>query len=615
MQALNPHRVNLGRIGLLWDGREIRKEEIQLPDQRLNLSTGHLLSLFSIYNVPVDVSTVASPTVDAVAFEVHSDAFINGSLNIFLDFPYPRDVAKLYEKPDSPYMGTYSESSSHRTSIQKWGQHSQILHEADSMKYYINVAWSSDYPAPNFSRLHDNSHRYILNITGSTSVSMTVRFSSDPDATAPSMDDVKSDSARWWNEYWNTGAFIDCTNTLDRRAHEIQRRTILSQYLLAINAAGTKWPAAEGLVRSHLPGKQTEAWWLLAHWERWGKWERIGSVIPYTYEASLNFAMKQAKARGYQGANWGAIYGLSTLEDNIENQPDPLYFAELEYRAFPTSRTLKKWHKLVEETTKFMTDIVVCNRNLKKNDFCELPEVVGKTIERGNKTGSWNPTFNLAYWRFGLNVARKWYERQNLSAPPEIKRIYDNLSPFPVSNESYILAEGTINMWNDSIITSSPPKILGIYGILPPDQRLNLTIFKNTLANIYRTFYTPERRPAEAIPKQFNNTSISHAHFGTSFPILAMTNIRMGDVDQAVDWLVHPDFGFDDAGMPAGSTETSNESKLLSSGSGIVPTPYFPGAGGLLMAIAMLADGWDGAKGGKWPKSWNCQSEGFVEGI
>ena len=53
----------------------------------------------------------------------------------------------------------------------------------------------------------------------------------------------------------------------------------------------------------------------------------------------------------------------------------------------------------------------------------------------------------------------------------------------------------------------------------------------------------------------------------------------------------------------------------MPTGGAKVPTPYFPASGGLLMAVAMLADGWREIPGRKWPRSWTCEAEGFVLGI
>lgn len=82
--------------------------------------------------------------------------------------------------------------------------------------------------------------------------------------------------------------------------------------------------------------------------------------------------------------------------------------------------------------------------------------------------------------------------------------------------------------------------------------------------------------------------------------MLAMSAARNGETGKAVDWLLDPLFTFDDVGMPGGGVQ--------------VPTPYFPGAGSLLLAVAMMTAGWDGidthAPG--FPKEgWNVRFEGL----
>ncbi len=64
--------------------------------------------------------------------------------------------------------------------------------------------------------------------------------------------------------------------------------------------------------------------------------------------------------------------------------------------------------------------------------------------------------------------------------------------------------------------------------------------------------------------------------------MLAMSSARNGDAEEAVEWLLDPDFNFDDVGMPLAPVRHP---------------PYFPGSGGLLYAVAMMASGWDGSEG------------------
>lgn len=88
--------------------------------------------------------------------------------------------------------------------------------------------------------------------------------------------------------------------------------------------------------------------------------------------------------------------------------------------------------------------------------------------------------------------------------------------------------------------------------------------------------------------------------------MLAMSAARNGEVDQAVDWLMHPLFTFDDVGMPTGGTR--------------VPTPYFPGSGALLYAVAMMAAGWDQSNTtavapGFPPNGWKVAVEGLQQAM
>ena len=95
--------------------------------------------------------------------------------------------------------------------------------------------------------------------------------------------------------------------------------------------------------------------------------------------------------------------------------------------------------------------------------------------------------------------------------------------------------------------------------------------------------------------------------YSWDFPLLAMNAARLGDPDRAVGFLLHDRFRFSDTGLPA-------------SGKSGVPSPYFPGAGGLLYAAAMMAAGWDRAPGRNAPGfpadgTWNVRAEGLGRAV
>lgn len=86
--------------------------------------------------------------------------------------------------------------------------------------------------------------------------------------------------------------------------------------------------------------------------------------------------------------------------------------------------------------------------------------------------------------------------------------------------------------------------------------------------------------------------------------MLAMSAARHGMTSEAIDFLLHEEFQFDDVGMPIGGTR--------------VPTPYFPGSGSLLYAIGMMARGWDGSVGNApgFPKEgWTVRVEVLREAL
>jgi hypothetical protein len=160
--------------------------------------------------------------------------------------------------------------------------------------------------------------------------------------------------------------------------------------------------------------------------------------------------------------------------------------------------------------------------------------------------------------------------------------VRDGLAPFPVQDDVYVLYEGVKDPWTTPELAEDHPGLLGIYGWLPPDPRLNLTTFNATLDKVYQSW----------------NFTYS---YGWDFPLLAMTAARLGDAEKAVDWLLDPDNRFDEVGMPEGGTR--------------VPTPYFPASAGLLLAVGMMAGGWDGFEGTVFPGGWEVEVEGFVRGM
>jgi len=327
--------------------------------------------------------------------------------------------------------------------------------------------------------------------------------------------------------------------------------------------------------------------WHLGHWGRWGRWSLVDRAMPGVYEHFLLTSVERAQLQGYRGARWGkesdptgrsAPGEINSLL--IWQQPHPMQFAEYEYRSFPTNATLAKWNQILVETAEFMASYAFWNES---TGVYDLGPPMYSVSENTDPNMTVNPTFELAYWKLGLTIAAQWQERQGKTAPSNWLQVANNLAPLPVEDDTYVIYEGIPSMWHNTTFDEDHPSMLGIYGWLPPQpEQFNLTLMQNTAEKVYETW----------------NFTYS---YGWDFPFLAMNAARLGNVDKAIDFLLDPNFQFDDAGYQVGGAR--------------VPTPYMPGAASLSWAVAMLAGGWDGSEGVHFPEGWVVEAEGFTPAL
>jgi len=353
----NPQRINLGRVGLSFNGLNVSKDDIANTSQTLNLYTGMLTSHFTFQGSQVRVQTVCDPEADTIAVSIQSALVARGLLGVFLDFPYP-DIDKF----DDPFVGVWNLTTLHSTTLEQHESQAQITHQLDMNTYYTSVEWEG---YASISGPISSPHRYLLQ-SGANSTSelkFTVNYSPTPAVKGATYEYIVETSSLWWASYWESGAFLDLTATSSADAIELQRRVILSQYLLAVNEAGHDSPQESGLMNNGWYGKfhMEMVVWHLGHWARWGKWALLGRTLPGLYERFLPTSLERAKDQGYSGARWGKMSdptGRSAPgEINsllIWQQPHPFYFAEMEYRAFPTQETLKKWDEVLTASAEFM---------------------------------------------------------------------------------------------------------------------------------------------------------------------------------------------------------------------------------------------------------------------
>ena len=60
---------------------------------------------------------------------------------------------------------------------------------------------------------------------------------------------------------------------------------------------------------------------------------------------------------------------------------------------------------------------------------------------------TWNPTFELEYWRFGIATAQRWRERLGLPKNPKWDDVLFRLSKLPEKDGIYLAAESQQDLW------------------------------------------------------------------------------------------------------------------------------------------------------------------------
>lgn len=578
----NPHRYNLGRIGfrlLREDGTEAREIDLGNARQEIDLWTGVVYSRFELNRKEVKVRTVCHPDKDMIGVSIESELLNDGNMSIYLDFPYPDG---RYFKH---YIGRYDTISGHTSTFEKLAPNSvRIARTMDDTHYYATLDWTG--PAT-FSRESEKAHTFLLQPRHTSTFSFTCCFSPEPvaDVTEP-VASIERKSAVSWEKYWRSGAAVDLSGSKDPRWLELERRIVLSQYLMRANESGLFPPQESGLVNNGWFGRFhfEMIWWHGVHYGLWNRMECFDNYLN-VYKDFMPKALERAKSEGRSGARWPKCTGNFNREWPgsahaylIWHEPHPIYFAEMQYRQKPAPETLEKWKDVVLNTADYMADYLFYDKKTKQ--YVLGPPVV-VVSENTDPLQTINPIFELGYFRYGLRTALEWADRLGLSEKrtKKWKEVLSKMAPLPVADGVYTTYEGIPDMWTK--YTYEHPALTGVYGMLPGDG-VDLPTFKRTLEKVSKEW-------------QFNRI------WGWDFPMLAMAAARTGQPALAIDMLMHPSAGFqfDEHGLATGG-----------------PFPYFPSNGALLTAVAMMCGGWDGSEGEApgFPKdgSWTVRYEGFV---
>jgi hypothetical protein len=571
----NPNRMNLGRIGLRFADTNVSESDLQGCLQRLDMWTGMIHSVVELNGVKIIVDTVAHPNMDTVGITIKSSLISERKLSIFLDFPFNDGRSKF----SAPYAGYWDQDSDHTTTIEEAGfGHALLSRQVNDASYFVRVQWNQ----PGKLCLAEG-HRFILELSEATSkLELALTFSKEVPGIV-TFESIARRSSEYWSCFWESGGTIDLSRSTDPRWLELERRLVLSQYAIAVNSAGKYPPQESGLVNLGWYGKfhLEMNWWHSAHLGLFNKWPLLEPSLTI-YERFLPTAIKLASSQGYDGARWPKMSDPSgrSSPGEINNlliwqQGHPILFAELNFRAYPTDKTLNKWKTVIAATADFMVSFSKLDSETGKYS---LPSPLHLMSENTNPRETYNPSFEIHYWRYALSLAETWWARLGLQPKLSWTIARQNLASLPTENGVYIMCPGIKNMWED--YNWEHPALAAMYGWLPPQDDLNLSTMLATSHKIWDTWRLDQC-------------------WGWDFGMLAMNAARSGFPEKAVDFLLDPNFVFDDLGLVQGTSQ--------------VPAPYFPGMGSLLYAVAFMAAGWDGAPEHHAPgfpsQAWNVRCE------
>jgi len=602
----NPHKFNLGQIGFVLtkaDGTPAQPADLTDVKQTLDLWNGVLISHFVFDGQPVDVQTVCAsapePNIfpksygpaptrppDILSVRVESPLVASGHLAIQLRFPYGSKGknGSDWTKPDS-----------HTTELipGKDSTSALLLRTMDATRYSINSRWSAGAAlnpaaAKHTFILSPPANSKILEFTATISGFLSGNeptdrpygagaygaepYASTANFTLPTFADILNSSQVHWNNFWSTGGAVDLSQSKDPRWNELERRIVLSEYLTAIQSTGKNPPAETGLTMNSWYGRphMEMYWWHDAHFALWGRAPLMENSMGF-YQLALPNALANAKRQGYDGARWPKMTQPNGLDSPssvgaflLWEQPHVIHMAELDYRAHPDRATLEKYKDVVFATADFMASFAFWDEATQR--YILGPPIQGAQ-EQFDKTITFNLTYELVYWHWGLDMAQQWRVRLGLPRNEKWDQVLNGLSKLPVADGKYLFAESAKDTYTNPKYKTDHPSVTAAFGMLP-GAGVDQATMRNTFDWIWQNWDWP-------------------GTWGWDYPMLAMCAARLGDPERAIQALL--------LDTPKNHWAINGHNFQRGGTSDTTLPLYLPSNGGLLTAVAMMAAGWDGA--------------------
>ena len=576
----NPHRIHLAQVGweiIKKDGTKAELENIEAIDQKLDLWKGELISRFEVEGEPIEVISLVDPSNEQLHVSVKSPLIQAGRLGLSVNYPFPTDqfldVGNQYDSAEQKRL-TIKEPNSGRI---------QIKRSLDSTVYHTEIRSSQS--------LESSEERYGFIFQPNSqepSWDFSISFSPDTESVGPAtFDEAQAKVNKDYEQFWKSGGMMDFVAVDDKRAKELERRMILSLYLTKVNCGGMSPPQETGLTYNSWYGKphMEMTWWHGVHFALWGRTEVLEKHMDW-YLRNDSVAKVMAERQGFEGVRWQKMTdndGGETVSSVgsylIWQQPHIIYFSELIYRANPSPEVLSKYERVIEQTADFMADFAWYDEELER--YILGPGVI-PAQERFDPQETFNPTYELAYWRWALEAAQQWRTRMGQERNPKWDEVLKGLSPLPEMDGLYLATESAPDSYTHPEFMTDHPIVLGAYGMLPATDGLDTEVMRQTFDKVWEDW-------------QWEDT------WGWDFPMTAMTAARLGRPERAVESLLMPITT--NTYLVNGHNYQSERLRI-----------YLPGNGGLLTALGLMAKGADELpENSGFPPTWKVRHEGLVK--
>ncbi|WP_422115875.1 hypothetical protein [Brachybacterium sp. UNK5269] len=567
----NPHKVSLLRFALAEAGTGATPAADDITDaaQHLDLWSGTIRSTFRYRGRPCTVTTTCDPVHDALALTIDAPG-----LDLVLTFPYG--------SPGWELAADWTAPSAHTTAVAG----GRIGRRLDDLEYDVLVHGAE----PRSTGAHavrlappagGAALDVVLELLPRAVPAVSLDESAPGPLPEPSGVGVRERAARFWAEHWESTGALDLGATEDPRAHELERRAVLSRYLQRVHAAGVLPPAETGLLANSWRGKfhLEMHWWHAAHFALWGDAGSLRRGLGF-YAAALPGARATARAQGCRGARWPKQIGPDLREAPSDigpfllwQQPHPIHLAELVRRADPSAADDPLLHELVEQTALCLQDLLRADG---ERSGLGPPLIGAQERHVADRHRLQDPAFELAYVTWALRVADRWRHRRGARDAGELTAVAARI-------HSPLTADGTLRSFRDgpAMDRSDHPSHLLAYGMVPPTGTIPAAAAAAALEDVLAGW-------------DWEST------WGWDYPALAMTAARLQRPRTAVDALLLPTV------------------KNRCDGAGHFPQrpglpAYLPANGGTLIALALMSAGWDdGPRTPGLPADWRARHEGIL---